>query len=138
MAELIPSLNTCLPKMTAGEKRVARRFLELLEDDYLVWYDIPLGKQRRYPDFIMLQPERGLLFIEAKDWKLENVKDVSSVGVELLTDTGLKNVPNPLEQSRQFAYQVINQLLRDPQLRTRGGRHAEKLAFAHGFGVVLP
>jgi hypothetical protein len=34
MAELIPSLNTCLPKMTAGEKRFARRLQELLEDDY--------------------------------------------------------------------------------------------------------
>jgi hypothetical protein len=137
MAELIPSLNTCLPKMTAGEKRFARRLLDLLEDDYLIWYDIPLGKQRRYPDFIILHPARGLLFLEVKDWKPDNLKNLSSQEVTLLTDTGLKTVANPLEQARQCAYQVMNQLIRDPQLRTQGGRHAEKLAFPFGYGAVF-
>lgn len=42
MAELIPFLNTCLPNMTSGEKRLARRLEAFLEDDYLCWYDIPL------------------------------------------------------------------------------------------------
>ena len=64
MAQLIPSLDTCLPKMTAGEKRVARRLLEWLEDDYIVWYNYPVGKQRRYSDFMVLHPARGLLFLE--------------------------------------------------------------------------
>ncbi len=137
MAELIPSLNTCLPKMTAGEKRFARRLIDLLEDDYLIWYDIPLGKQRRYPDFIILHPARGLLFLEVKDWKHDSLKNISSAEVSLLTDTGLKTVANPIEQARQCAYQVINQLVHDPQLRTTGGRHAEKLAFPYGYGVVF-
>ncbi len=137
MAELIPSLNTCLPKMTAGEKRFARRLLELLEDDYLIWYDIPVGKQRRYSDFIILHPARGLLFLEVKDWKADNLKSINTTEVELLTDTGIKTVGNPLEQARQSAYQVINQLLRDPQLRTSGSRQAEKLAFPFGYGVVF-
>ncbi len=40
MAEIIPPLNQeTLSRMTSGEKRVARRLKELLEDDYLVWYD---------------------------------------------------------------------------------------------------
>ena len=57
MAEIIPMLNSStLGRMTPGEKRVARRLQSLLEDDYLVWYDIPVGKSRRYPDFIILHP----------------------------------------------------------------------------------
>ena len=31
MAELIPTLNTCLSKMTSGEKRFAQRLESLLE-----------------------------------------------------------------------------------------------------------
>ena len=54
MAEIIPSLNKqTLGRMTSGEKRLARRLEAFLEDDYLVWYDIPIGKNRRYPDFII-------------------------------------------------------------------------------------
>ncbi len=38
MAEIIPPLNRqTLSRMTAGEKRLARRLESLLEDDYLVW-----------------------------------------------------------------------------------------------------
>ena len=137
MAELIPSLNTCLPKMTAGEKRVARRLLDLLEDDYLIWYDIPLGKNRRYPDFIIMHPARGLLFLEVKDWLAPNIKKISHTSVDLLTDGGVKSVANPIEQARQTAYQVINQLERDPQLKNPGGRHQGKLVFPYGYGVVF-
>ncbi len=137
MAELIPSLNTCLPKMTAGEKRVARRLLDLLEDDYLIWYDIPLGKNRRYPDFIIMHPSRGVLFLEVKDWLAPSIKKISHTSVELLTDTGIKSVANPIEQARQTAYQVINQLERDPQLKNRDGRHQGKLVFPYGYGVVF-
>ncbi|RYZ12082.1 MAG: NERD domain-containing protein, partial [Myxococcaceae bacterium] len=36
MATLIPSLNQCLGRMQAGEKRFARRLEEKLEDDYLL------------------------------------------------------------------------------------------------------
>jgi hypothetical protein len=57
--------------MTPGEKRLARRLEALLDDDYLCWYDIPVGRKNRYPDFIILHPARGLLFLEVKDWRLE-------------------------------------------------------------------
>ncbi len=50
MAEIIPSLNRrTLSRMTAGEKRVAHCLESLLDDSYVVWYDIPVGKRRRFP-----------------------------------------------------------------------------------------
>jgi hypothetical protein len=49
MATLIPALNSCLSRMTSGERRFAQRLEQLLEDDYLCWYDVPVGpKQMRY------------------------------------------------------------------------------------------
>ena len=89
MAEIIPPLNRqTLSRMTPGEKRLARRLEALLEDDYLVWYDIPVGKHRRYPDFILLHPSRGLLFLEVKDWKPETIKNLSKADVTLQTNNG--------------------------------------------------
>ena len=82
--------------MQAGEKRFARRLEALLEDDYLCWYELPVGKRQRYSDFILLHPQRGLLLLEVKDWKLETIKRIDKVSVTLLTNQGLKNTANPI------------------------------------------
>lgn len=137
MAQLIPSLNTCLSRMTAGEKRLARRLETLLDDDYLCWYDIPVGRNNRYPDFIILHPGRGLLFLEVKDWRLENIKKISKSRVELMTNNGRISVSNPLEQARQYAYQVVNLLAKDPHLVAQSGEYKGKLKFPYGYGVVF-
>jgi hypothetical protein len=123
--------------MTAGEKRLARRLEALLDDDYLCWYDIPVGRKNRYPDFIILHPARGLLFLEVKDWRLENIKKMSKVRVELLTNNGLISAPNPLEQARQCAYQVVDMLVADSQLVAPSGDFKGKLKFPYGYGVVF-
>jgi hypothetical protein len=138
MAQIIPELNRqTLSRMTSGEKRVAEALKKLLEDDYLVWYDIPMGKQRRYPDFIILHPARGLLFLEVKDWKPETLKRLTKSDATLLTDRGQVTVMHPLEQARQYAYAVIAKLSRDPQLCHQSGSHQGKLTMPYGWGVVL-
>ncbi len=138
MAEIIPPLNKqTLSSMTPGEKRVARRLEALLEDDYLVWYDIPVGKKRRYPDFIVLHPSRGLLFLEVKDWKPETLYKISKSDVALLTNNGLVTKPHPLEQARQYTYNVVAMLSRDHQLCQTSGAYKGNLIMPYGWGVVF-
>lgn len=137
MASLIPSLNSCVGRMQAGERRVAERLQSHLEDDYLCWYEIPVGKRARYTDFIVLHPGRGLLLLEVKDWKLDTIRALDRATVTLLTGTGLKIVPNPIEQVRQCAYRLLKVLDRDPQLIQPDGARRGKLAFPYGYGVVL-
>lgn len=137
MASLIPSLSSCLRRMQAGEKRFARRLEALLEDDYLCWYEIPVGRRQRYTDFIILHPLRGLLLLEVKDWKLDTIRSMNKAEAVILTDIGPKTKPNPLEQARQCAYQLVNRLETDPQLRNPQGRYRGRLAFPYGYGVVL-
>ena len=43
MASLIPAIGTCLPRMTSGERRLAERLEQKLDDDYLLWYVVPVG-----------------------------------------------------------------------------------------------
>ncbi|MFW5453931.1 3'-5' exonuclease [Thioalkalivibrio sulfidiphilus] len=137
MATLIPSLNSCLGRMQAGEKRFARRLDSHLEDDYLCWYEMPVGRRQRYSDFIVLHPARGLLLLEVKDWKMETIHSLDRSSVTLLTPNGLKTASNPLEQVRQCAYQLVNRLESDPQLVNPSGRYQGKLCFPYGYGVVL-
>lgn len=138
MAEIIPPLNKqTLSRMTSGEKRFARRLSALLEDDYLVWYDIPVGKKRRYPDFIILHPSRGLLFLEVKDWKPNTLKKISKSDVTLLTDNGVVTKPHPMEQARQYTYSVLSVLQRDPQLCQKSEAYKGNLIMPYGWGVVF-
>ena len=137
MAELIPPLNSCLSRMTTGEKRLARRFGSHLEDDYLCWYETGVGLRPSYTDFVILHPMRGLLLLEVKDWRLDTIRKANPDSFELLTNTGLKNVTNPIKQARLCAYKLQEQLERDPQLIHASGEHKGRLIMPYGYGVVL-
>ncbi len=136
MAAIIPNLST-IQRMTSGERRFGRRLEALLEDDYTVWYDIPIGKQRRYPDFIVLHPGRGLLFLEVKDWKPNTIKSVSPTNFVIEGCTGRDTCANPLEQARQYANATVNVLEKDAQLVQESGRYQGKLSFPYGYGVIF-
>lgn len=135
---LIPALGSCKRRMTSGERRLAERLQVKLEADYLVWYDIPLGRRRLHPDFVILHPLRGVLILEVKDWKLQTLRSVSATEVELLTSRGLVRELNPLEQARQYAQEIADLLKRDQTLIHPEGRFQGRLLFPWGYGVVLP
>jgi hypothetical protein len=139
MATLIPSLGSCVSRMTSGERRLAERLEAKLDDDYRLWYDVPMGPRNTHPDFCVLHPRRGILVLEVKDWKLgTTILQADKQNWEIMGDNGPKTVINPLEQARQYAHQVVNALERDTQLVQPDGAHAGKLAFPWSYGVVFP
>lgn len=123
--------------MTSGERRFAQRLESKLEDDYLCWFDVPIGQSMRHPDFVVLHPKRGLLILEVKDWKLDTIQSITRSDVSLLTPKGLVHAANPLEQARQYAHAVVGVLEKDPQLVFSSGRMQGKLLFPWAYGVVL-
>lgn len=137
MATLIPAMGSCVSRMTNGERRLAERLEQKLEDDYLLWYDVPIGPKQTHPDFVVLHPRRGLLILETKDWRLETVRRATREAWEIVPDGPVKVVMNPLAQARHCAIQVVNALERDPQLVHPSGPHQGKLAFPWGHGVVF-
>ena len=52
--------------MTSGERRLAERLEHKLDDDYLLWYDVPVGPKQTHPDFVVIHPRRGLLILESR------------------------------------------------------------------------
>ncbi len=138
MAKLIPAVASVASKMTAGERRFAQRLESHLEDDYLCWYGVPVGSRAIHPDFLILNPRRGLLVLEVKDWKADTIRSIDRLSVTLLVDGRQKQTANPLEQAKQYAYGVKDVLERDPALLSEPGTpYQGRLAFPWGYGVVL-
>lgn len=138
MAILFPSPNLKGLNVTNGERLFAARLQKKLEDDYFCWFDVPVGRKQLRPDFIVLHPGRGILILEVKDWKLDNLRQLDAKTVELLTDKGIKHVANPLEQARAYALEVKELLERDAFLvEQENPRYKGRLIFPWGYGVVL-
>ena len=120
MTTLIPTLNTCLPRMTPGERRLDERLEQKLDDDYLLWYDVPVGPKQSHPDFVLLHPRRGLLILETKDWRLETIQQGTRQAWDILVDGKIKVDTSPLAQARFCAIQDLNARKRYPQLVQAG------------------
>lgn len=133
MTTVIPALSTCVSRMTQGERRTAERLEQKLDDDYLVWFDVPVGPKHAHPDFVVLHPRRGLLILEVKDWRLETIRTASKQTWEILAQGVPKSVPNPIEQARHYSHQVVDALSKDQRLTNAEG----KLAFPWSYGVVF-
>lgn len=116
---------------------MAERLEKKLDDDYLLWYDVPVGPKQSHPDFVVIHPRRGVLILEVKDWKLSTIQRATRQMWEIIPDGVHKVVINPLAQARHCAIEVVNALERDAQLVHADGPHKGKLAFPWGHGVVL-
>ncbi len=136
MSTLIPSIASC-KDVTPGERRFARLLEAKLEDDYLCWYNVPIGPSRHHPDFIIMHPQRGLLVLEVKDWRLSTIQSINSHEATIFVNNAPVKVKNPLEQARGYAMVVADILKSDPQLVWADGRYQGKLLCPWAFGVVF-
>ncbi|MEE9355117.1 MAG: 3'-5' exonuclease [Methylococcaceae bacterium] len=139
MANFITPLNSCIQAMQAGEKRFSHRLDQFLDEEYFCWFETPLGKKKnkRYSDFIVLHPGRGLLLLEVKDWLIGTISKMDPKSTTLKTSRGFVIKSNPLEQVRQCSYKLISSMQKDKELTHEKGKYKGNLIFPYGFGVVL-
>ena len=141
MATLIPALGSCTGRMTSGERRLARQLEHHLENDYLLWYDVPVGRKQLHPDFIVLHPSRGLLILEVKDFRLATIVEADKDQWTILDSASgqPKTIQSPLAQARHCAHTVLDALRADQRLTHPAGHHRQgEVVFAWSYGVVLP
>ena len=137
MAILIPSLGYARFD-SRGELRLAERLKDFLEENAVVWHNLPVGPRNRHPDFIIVHPANGLLVLEVKDWRLESIASADKSNVQLLTARGMVRESNPLEQARKYTFDVVRTLERDGQLLfPPGHRLMGKSIVPYGFGAVF-
>jgi len=120
-----------------AERRVLQQLHRCLEDDYLVWHNVPIGSKGRLPDFVVLHPSRGLLILEVKGWRLSALKQASRNDVVLETARGRVTQLHPLLQARGYAAEAVNVMQQDASLCVHDGPHAGHLLFPWGYGAVF-
>lgn len=136
MATLIPSLGSA--RFDArGELRLAERLKDCLEDNAWVWHNIPVGPFGRHPDFVVLHPNQGVVVLEVKDWRKDNIVNATTKHIEYLTPQGSLPLENPFEQVRNYMFNVVNTLKRDPLLVVESGSFKGHPVFPFGHGVVF-
>jgi hypothetical protein len=137
MATLIPSLGSARFD-SGGEHRLAERLKDFLEENAVVWHNLPVGPRGRHPDFIIVHPANGLLVLEVKDWHLDKIALANKTKVELQTSSGIVRKSNPLEQARKYTLEVVHTLQRDRQLVFPAGHSFKgQPILPFGFGVVF-
>src|SRR5436309_700581 len=97
MAQMIPDR---LPSSSSqGEKRLFA-ILQKLPDDYLVYYEPIIN--HRYPDFVLIAPDLGILVIEVKGWYPNDVQGGDQHDIRI-KERGVKKVEkHPVRQARDY------------------------------------
>jgi len=137
MARFPQGLSAVDARCNAGERRVLHQLKRCLEDDYIVWHDVPLGARARQPDFVVLSPRWGVLLLEVKGWRRSTLARATRDSVDIDTERGRVTVPHPLRQARDYAMELADLMQRDPALVHGEGPYRGRLLFAYGWGAVL-
>lgn len=137
MALFPQGLSAVDARCNTGERRVLQQLRRCLDDDSLVWFDVPIGPAARQPDFVVLSPRQGLLLLEVKDWKRASLGDATPDRATLHTARGAVTVPNPLRQARDVALELVDLMRRDAALVHADGPFRGQLLFPYGWGVAF-
>ena len=124
-------------RCNGGERRVLHQLKRCLEDDYIVWHDVPIGPAARQPDFVILSPRWGVLLLEVKDWRRSTLVSANTTSVEIDTPRGRVTDANPIRKARDFTLELVDLMQRDPSLVHPDGPFKGKLLFPYGWGAVF-
>jgi Nuclease-related domain/UvrD-like helicase C-terminal domain/AAA domain len=137
MALFPQGLSQIDARCNPGERRVLHQLKRCLEDDYLVWHDVPIGPKARQPDFVILSPRWGVLLLEVKHWKLATLREADRDKVVIDKDGARVTTANPLRQARDVVLELVDLMQRDPALVHAHGSFGGKLLFPYGYGAVF-
>lgn len=137
MAIFPQGLSNVDARCKGGERRVFQQLKRCLEDDYLVWHDVPIGPKARQPDFVILNPRRGVLILEVKSWRASTLARADRDSVTIHGDSGAVTTANPLRQARDYMLELVHLMERDDALIRHEGPFAGKLLFPYGHGAVF-
>lgn len=131
-------MRRILHNASAGEKRMFK-ILQALPDDCIVYYEPIVGDQ--YPDFILIDPDHGLMVIEVKGWYPKYIKSGDSHSVKIDSGQGREeNQKHPVRQAREYMYNLMDVCRRSNELSVilnEGGEHENKFIFPFGYFAVL-
>ncbi|MGB3907930.1 MAG: UvrD-helicase domain-containing protein [Methanomethylovorans sp.] len=125
-------MQSDISRLEPGEKRLLSKLRSLYSTiEYIAYLDIqPLIRQLN-PDFILIDPYKGVCIIEIKDWSLEFLESMNQTTVK---DIKGHEYYNPVYRARQYFNALKDLLEREPYLLNEDKR----LRFRLYSKVVFP
>jgi hypothetical protein len=135
MAECIPDR---LPRQASqGESRLFH-ILSKLPEDCLVYYE-PIV-ENRYPDFIVLVPSLGLMVIEVKGWRINEILSGDLENVLVNNRGSQQRQRHPIRQAREYMLGLMDVCQRHQELQNlihRDGAYRGRFTFPFGYFSIL-
>jgi hypothetical protein len=135
MAEMVPDR---LPlKASVGEKKLFS-VLQKLPDDYIVYYE-PIVEDR-YPDFVVICPDLGLLVIEVKGWYPKDILSADNNFVRVKESRGEVRRNHPVRQARDYMLSLMDSCLNSAygkRLLQKNGEYQNRFIFPFGHFAIL-
>ncbi len=135
MAVMIPDKMPA--SATQGEKK-AFALLQKLPDNCICYYEPVVGE--RYPDFVVIIPELGVLIIEVKGWYRGQVERADTREVMIRQD-GIASVhKHPVRQARDYMFELMKACKvsrHASHLLNHGGQHAGRFVFPFGHMALM-
>jgi len=135
MAEMIPDK---LPGGHSQGEILIFSILQRLPDDHVVYFE-PVIKQR-YPDFIVIFPEAGILVIEVKGWRAKEIIDGDLNTIRIKQFGKEIEAKHPIRQAREYMYLLMDRCREHPDsecLLNKTGNHQGKFIFPFGHFASL-
>jgi len=122
---------------TEGEKQ-AYRFLKAAakpDGAYYCWYLPDL--QGREPDFILYSGRCGLVVLEVKDWRLEQIREADPHHFSIESGGRIEKRLNPLAQARGYLNQLMDLIKKDRRLVSSNPAHHGNPKIPLACGVIF-
>jgi hypothetical protein len=130
MAVMIPDR---LPSAASQGERNTFALLQKLPDDCIVYYEPVVAE--RYPDFVVIIPELGVLIIEVKGWFPSNILKANTHDVVVNWHGKTETHKHPVRQARDYMFELMNVCKASrhaSHLLNHGGEHAGRFIFPFG------
>lgn len=118
----------------------AYKMLQSLDNSFSVVYEPSIGlQQRRTPDFVVLAERLGLIVLDVKYVKLDNIKETNAERIIKKDGTKMRNFSKIVQD---YAFKVNNQLEKEFKenstiIHPVGHKNAGKLTFPYSSGLIL-
>lgn len=136
MATMIP--ENVKEFTTEGERQTYLFLAKVAKPDsrFICWYlpDI----EGREPDFLLLYWQGGLVFLEVKDWNLEQIREANPHSFILGNGKKSEHRQNPLRQARDYVAVMLDRIKADGKLISKDPRYNGKPKIPMNYGVVFP
>lgn len=135
MAEMVPDK---LPSRASKGEIKLFSILQKLPDDCIVYYE-PIVEDR-YPDFIVLIPDLGLLVIEVKGWYPKDILAADSGSILLKEQRGEVKRNHPVRQARDYMLSLMDESQNHSygkRLLQKDGEHKGRFVFPFGHFAIL-